>query len=76
MSHAQVETISDQYMLVSGAPSACRFHANYIAEVALAFRAAADAIADPSHPGDSLKLQLGAPAPLAHTRALCTSVSQ
>lgn len=55
----QVETISDQYMLVSGAPSECRFHANHIAEVALAFREAANGIPDPSRPGESLQLQLG-----------------
>lgn len=46
-------------MLVSGAPSECRFHANHIAEVALAFREAANGIPDPSRPGESLQLQLG-----------------
>ena len=47
-------------MLVSGAPTRCKYHANYIAEIALDFRDAAKDIHDPSKPAQTgLQLRLG-----------------
>ncbi|XP_074660375.1 soluble guanylate cyclase 88E-like [Tubulanus polymorphus] len=44
----KVETIADSYMIASGAPKRCQYHAAYICEMALEMMASANDIKDPS----------------------------
>ncbi len=55
----KVETIGDAYEVVSGAPIASKFHAVYAADMAFDMIEATKALADPSRPGESLKIRLG-----------------
>ena len=54
-----METIGDAYEVVSGAPIASKFHAVYAADMAGEMIEAMNTLADPSRPGESLKIRLG-----------------
>ncbi|XP_064635394.1 soluble guanylate cyclase 88E-like isoform X2 [Lineus longissimus] len=55
----KVETIGDAYMVVSGAPTVTRFHAQYICDMALDMVLEMTSLADPST-GDHLSIRVGA----------------
>ncbi|XP_019639995.1 PREDICTED: soluble guanylate cyclase 88E-like isoform X2 [Branchiostoma belcheri] len=54
----KVETIGDAYMVVSGAPEKTRFHAHYVADMALDMLRSMKHLQDPST-GDTLQIRIG-----------------
>ena len=55
----QVETIGDAYEVVSGCPIITKFHAVYIADMALDLVNVMNELPNPSKQGDHLRIRLG-----------------
>ncbi|CAH1256862.1 GUCY1B3 [Branchiostoma lanceolatum] len=64
----KVETIGDAYMVVSGAPEKTRFHAHYVADMALDMLRSMKHLQDPST-GETLQIRIG-----IHTGAIVAGV--